>query len=195
MANTIIEGIRERIANSAKVNQSVGIIVPGNNYADTLEAIVHHMVSTPQATWVYVTITKPFDSIKKKYKDISEHKNIKFIDCISHAAGIAKLDSECIYIESPTMLEKTSMEIMNIFEDLPQKEDAEKYVILDSLSAMMIYNDAETVTEFFYRLINKTRSADVHSINLVVEEEELDKYLNKIIYLNDKILKVRDSFL
>jgi pyruvate-formate lyase-activating enzyme len=59
----------------------------------------------------------------------------------------------------------------------------------------MIYNDPTLVTEFFYQLLNKTRAEDVHTISLVVEEGELDKYINKLIYLNDKIIKVRDSFI
>jgi len=193
LANTIIAGIKERIANSAKINQSVGIIVPGNNYTDMLEALFSHMKSNTDDVWAYVAITKPFDTIKKTCTDLSNFKNIKFIDCISRAAGIATLEGECTYIESPTMLEKVSMEAMNMFQGIP--EETNKYLVIDSLSAMMIYNDPETVTEFFYHLINKTRANDIHSISMVIEEEELDKYLSKIIYLNDKILKVRDSFI
>ena len=34
MANTMLDGLKERIAKSAKIYQSVGIIVPVNNYAD-----------------------------------------------------------------------------------------------------------------------------------------------------------------
>ena len=194
MANTIIEGLRERISTAAKINQSVGIIVPGNNYSELLEAIFDQMFSTNDI-WTYVTVTKPFDSIIKTFPNLSDHRNIRFIDCISRAAGISKLYPECIYIESPTMLEKISMEIINIFHDANVGENINKYLVIDSLSALMIYNDPETVTEFFYHLINKTRTENIHSISLVVEEEETNRYLNKIIFLNDKILRVRDSFI
>ena len=85
--------------------------------------------------------------------------------------------------------EKISMEIINIFHDANVEENINKYLVIDSLSALMIYNDPETVTEFFYHLINKTRTENIHSISLVVEEEETNKYLNKIIFLNDKILE------
>jgi len=43
-------------------------------------------------------------------------------------------------------------------------------------------------------MINKTRVRNIHTVTLAIEEE-VDKYLNKLIYLNDKILKVRDSFI
>ena len=193
MANTIIDGLKERISKASKINQSVGIIVPGTNYSDLLDALFSHMMSNDSDAWAYVSITKPFSTLTKKYSNIADHKNISFIDCISHAAGIPASEENCIFVESPTMLEKLSMEIMNVFRDV--KSDANRFLVIDSLSSLMIYNDAPTVTEFFYHLINRTRSGDIHSISLVVEEEEMDKHLSKIIFLNDKILKVRDSFI
>ena len=120
-------------------------------------------------------------------------KNIKFIDCISRAAGIIRSDPNCIYIESPTMLEKIGLEIMNIFKEV--EEDTDKYLLIDSLSNLMIYNDPEIVTEFFYHILNRTRARDIHNISLAIEEEGLEKHLNRLIYLNDKILRVRDSFI
>ena len=48
---------------------------------------------------------------------------------------------------------------------------------------------------FFIYIINRTRAKNIHMVSLAIEEEELDKYLNRLIYLNDKILKVRDSFI
>ena len=107
--------------------------------------------------------------------------------------GIEIVDIASKYIESPTMLEKVVMEVMNLFNKAP--ENAGKCLILDSLSTLMIYNDPPLVIEFFYHLLNKMRSENIHTISLVIEEGEGDKYINKMIYLNDKILKVRDTFI
>ena len=193
MANTLIDGLKERISKAITINQSVGIMLPGNNYLDLTQALFEYIISKPQDAWVYVTITKPFNSIVKRFDDLSDAENVRFIDCISRAAGISKVDSNCTYIESPTMLEKLGLEIINIFKEVDENTD--KYLILDSLSTLMIYNDPDIVTEFFYHMANRTRARDIHSISLVIEEEGMDKHLNKIIYLNDKILKVRDSFI
>ncbi|RLI63622.1 MAG: hypothetical protein DRO67_05450 [Candidatus Asgardarchaeum californiense] len=192
MTDTMLEGLKDRISKSAKIHQSVGIIVPMNNYADLSEAIIDHMMNTKDDFWVYITITKSFDTIIKKFKSLSDHKNIKFIDCISRAAGIVRSDNNCIYVESPAMLEKILMEMINILHEI--KDDLNKYIIIDSLSSLMIYNNPETVNEFFQHFINKTRAEDVHSISLVVEEE-MDEYINRIIFLNEKIIKVRESFI
>ncbi len=91
------------------------------------------------------------------------------------------------------MLEKLGLEIINIFKEVD--ENVSKYLVMDSLSNLIIYNDPELVTEFFYQMINKTRARDVHIISLALEEEGMDKHINRLIYLNDKILKVKDSFI
>jgi hypothetical protein len=193
MANVLIDGLKERISNAIKINQSIGILLPGTNYSDLLQAIFEHIKNQPQDAWIYVTVAKPYDSLIKQFTFLPDANNIKFIDCISRAAGILRSDPNCVYIESPTMLEKIGLEIMNMFKEV--EEDVEKYLILDSLSNLIIYNDPGIVTEFFYHIVNKTRVKNIHTISLAIEEEGLEKHLNRLIYLNDKILKVRDSFI
>ncbi|HEC94724.1 MAG TPA: hypothetical protein ENI45_02010 [Thermoplasmatales archaeon] len=193
MSTTLVDGLKERIATSISMYESVGLILPGTNYSDLVQALFGCIKDHPQDVWVYVTVTRPFESFVKMFGDLSRYPNVTFIDCISRASGIARRDDQCTYIESPTMLEKVTMELNNIFANAPQGSG--KYLILDSLTTLMIYNDAALVTEFFYQLLNKTRADGIHSISLAVEEGETDKYINKLIYLNDKIIKVRDTFI
>jgi hypothetical protein len=193
MANTLIDGLKERISNAITVNQSVGILLPGNNYTDLITALFEHMRSKPEDAWVYLSITRPYDNIVKEFKDMPERKNIKFIDCISRAAGIPPSEPNSIYIESPSLLEKIILEVTDIFRDL--ENDVDKYLIIDSLSSLLIYNDDSLVTEFFTHLSNRTRMLGIHTVSLVIEEET-DESLNKTLYLkSDKIIKVRESFI
>jgi len=193
MANVLIDGLKERIANAIKVNQSIGILLPGSNYSDLLQALFEHIESKTEEAWVYVSVTKPYDTLVKQYEYLADAKNVKFIDCISRAAGILRTDENCVYIESPTMLEKLGLEIINTFKEV--KENTKKYLVIDSLSNLIVYNDPDIVTEFFYHIVNRTRAKDIHTISLAIEEEGLEKHLNRLVYLNDKILKVRDSFI
>ena len=193
MSNVLIDGLKERISNAIKINQSVGILLPGNNYSDLIEALFSYMHENPDEAWVYVTVSKPYENLVKQFKHLLNDKHIKVIDCISRAAGISKPTENSIYIESPSMLEKLGLEIMNVFKEVDEK--VHKYLIIDSLSNLMIYNDPELVTEFFYHMINKTRAKDIHMISLALEEDGMEKHINKLVYLNDKLLKVKDSFI
>lgn len=192
MVNTLIDSLKERVSKAVAFNQSVGVVLPSSNYSDLIQAFFEYIRSRPEDAWVYVTITKPYENIVKQFGELAESKNIRFVDCISRAAGISKTDPNCVYVESPSMLEKLGLEIINIFKTVDEKTN--KYLILDSLSTLMIYNDQEIVTEFFYHLANRTRSRNIHIISLAIEEEGMEKF-NRLLYLNDKILKVRDSFI
>jgi hypothetical protein len=193
MANILIDGLMERISSAIAVNQSVGILLPGPNYQELIQALFERIQSKPDEAWVYVTVTKPFQNISNRLPFITEMRNIRFIDCISRAAGISKATKNVIFIESPTMLEKIGLEIMNIFKEVDPK--TKKYLVIDSLTNLIIYNDPNIVTEFFNQLINRTRARDINTISLAIEEEGMESYLNRLVFLNDKILKIRDSFI
>ena len=190
MVDTIIEGIKDRVSVAIKVNQSVGIQVPENRHTDLLEALFNFMMSNPDNVWTFVTASDTFDHVSKSFSELSEQRNIKFIDCISQAAGISELQSNCTYIESPTMLEILGLEVMNNFRGVGA--DVEKYVVIDSLSALMVYNDSEIIREFVSLLMSRTRSQNIHIVTILIEEE-VDS--NKLIQMNDKIVVLRDSFI
>lgn len=190
MVDAVIEGIRERVAAAIQVNQSVGIQVPENRHGDLLEAIFDSICRNTHTTWTFVTVSKTFDYLSKTFKEGTRNANIKFIDCISRAAGISDVTTNCIYIESPVMLEKMILEILNNFKGM--KRELDKYIIIDSLSALMIYNEPEIIREFISLILNKSRAENIHVVSILVEEE-MDS--NKLIQLNDKIIVLRDSFI
>lgn len=190
MVDAVIEGIKDRVSVAIKVNQSVGIQVPENRHDDLLEALFNFMLSNPNDVWTFVTASDTYDHISKAFKEISEHSNIKFIDCISRAAGVSELQSNCTYVESPTMLEIVSLEIMNNFRGVD--DEVEKYVVIDSLSALMVYNDSEVIREFVSLLTSRARSRNIHIVTILVEEEADS---NRLIQMNDKIVVLRDSFI
>ena len=79
---------------------------------------------------------------------------------------------------------------MSSFEGTSKEVD--KYVIIDSVSALMIHNDFEIVRKFISLLMNRTRAENIHIVSVLIEEE-VDS--NRLIQLNDKIVVLRDSFI
>jgi archaellum biogenesis ATPase FlaH len=190
MVDTVIEGIRERVCAAIQLNQSVGIQVPENRHNDLLEAIFNSMHRNTQDIWTFITVSKTLNYLIRTFKEITRIPNIKFIDCISRAAGISDNSNNCIYLESPGMLENLILETLNNFKS--QKSDIDKYIVIDSLSALMIYNDPELIREFISLVLNRSRAENIHVVTILVEEE-MDS--NKLIQLNDKIIVLRDSFI
>jgi archaellum biogenesis ATPase FlaH len=193
ITNTLIDGLKERIANAASFNQSIGIIIPSNNYTDLICSVFEFISLKSNDNWVYLTINKPYETIYEDYSSMINGKNIKFIDCISHAAGISNEKSNCKYIESPSQLENILLEIMNNFKTFSEK--SKNYLIIDSLSSLILYNDPILVTEFFTHLINRARLSNIITISFSIEEE-MDENIRKILYLkSNKIIKLKESFI
>lgn len=190
MVDAIVEGLKERISVAIKVNQSVGIQVSENRHNDLLQALFSFMNAKENELWTFVTASNTFKHILDNFKKEFENKNIKFIDCISRSSGITLFEKECKYIESPTMLERIALEIINIFKG--KEYEIEKYVVIDSLSSLVIYNDPEIIREFVSLLMNKARSENIHIVSIVIEEE-VDT--NRLLQMNDKIVVLRESFI
>lgn len=190
MVDAIVEGLKERISVAIKVNQSVGIQVSENRHNDLLQALFSFMNTKQNELWTFVTASNTFKHISDNFKKEFENKNIKFIDCISRSSGISAFEKDCKYIESPTMLEKIALEIINIFKG--KEHELEKYVVIDSLSSLVIYNDPEIIREFVSLLMNKARSENIHIVSIVIEEE-VDT--NRLLQMNDKIVVLRESFI
>lgn len=190
MVDAIVEGLKERIAIAIKTNQSVGIQVSENRHNDLLQALFSFMNTKQNEVWTFVTASNTFKNISENFKNAYENKNVKFIDCISRSAGILSNNKECTYVESPTMLEKIALEVLNIFKEIEQ--DVDKYVVIDSLSSLVIYNDSEIIREFVTLLMNRARAENIHVISIVIEEE-VDAH--KLLQMNDKIVVLRESFI
>ena len=192
MTNTLIEGLQERITNAVNMSTTVGVVLPSNNYDDMVESIFNFISQKPENAWIYVTITNPFDSLKQKFESVVNNPSITCIDCVSRAAGIQSTDSRCLYLDSPAELEKLILEVVS---KVRNNEGQQTFVIIDSLSSLVLYNDVCLISEFFTHLINNIRINEVKTITLCIEEEMTD-LLNKVLYLrNDKIIKVRESFI
>lgn len=193
MENTLVQGLKERIANAVSVHQSLGIILPSNNYCHLTHAVYEYIRETPSNNWIYVTISKPFNVVKKEMSGTIDTSSIFFIDCFSRAAGIQTKDPQCYFLDSPSQLEQLILEILDIVKSRPTHN--ESYVVLDTISSFLLYNDELLVTEFYTHLLSNMGLTNTHTISLCLEEEMTDQ-INKILYLkNDKIIKVKESFI
>ncbi len=193
MENSLIEGLKDRIETAVGSYQSIGIVLPSNNYNEMTQALFDCIRSKPDRLWVYVTITKPFHLLKKQYHQIMNEGSVTFVDCVSRAAGIQTSDDHCYFLDSPSQLEQLILILVNKVKRTG--EGQEPVVVLDALSTLGLYNDGLLVTEFFSHLLNNLYLYNAHTISLCLEEE-MNEYLNKMLYLkNEKIIKLKESFI
>jgi hypothetical protein len=195
MENSLVEGLKDRISTAVGTYQSVGIVLPSNNYNELTQALFDLIQSQPDKPWVYVTITKPFHLLQRQFNDTISDSSITFIDGVSRAAGIqtTESDNQCYFLDSPSQLEQLILSIVNSVKKAG--DDQQPIVVLDSLSSLILYNDGLLVTEFFSHLLNNLYLYNAHTISLCLEEE-MNEHMNKMLHLkNEKIIKLKESFI
>lgn len=105
---------------------------------------------------VYVCVSSPSSAILDAMsREGIPCDDIMFIDCVQKAFDPKKIDiRNTVFIENPSFVEEILMEVQRIREKVSSKQ---KFLIIDSISSLLLYNKPEGVGELVQRLINKAR--------------------------------------
>ncbi|HJX50334.1 hypothetical protein A3K73_05585 [Candidatus Pacearchaeota archaeon RBG_13_36_9] len=160
---------------------SLLIITP----VEKLQKKINKIVSSMQnCTGIYVSLNKTQKSIEETLKKNKiKTEKIFFIDCVTSE----KQKEEVLHI-SPRDLEKLSYAISSFIKEIK----GEKFLIIDALSTLLIYNDENKVAAFVKEIADyaSENNARVIAFSPSTKGEEL---LNKIFNFFDKVEKEEDE--
>jgi KaiC/GvpD/RAD55 family RecA-like ATPase len=136
---------------------------------------------------IYVTTNKPYSYLTRSFKEkgINADK-IFFVDCISeHIKEKIPEAANCVSVESPQNLTAISIAVNESIKNLKGKI----VLLFDSMSVLLIYNDAAAVGKFSNFLISKMRSLGVDMIILALESDIDKDVLKQIESFSDKVIR------
>ena len=179
--NEIKEKIKDEV--ESLTNKFIVLLdTPAENYCDTAMCSADFMVGKGK-TGVYVSASRPYRFILKEMQKRGVNlSNLLFIDCISRMAGEHPC-GECSYVENPSALDEISRHITSLLDKI---ESNEKFLIMDSLSTLLIYNSANSIKDFLTFLINKLRLEGIDCIILVIEHEAPPDLKSELVGMCDK---------
>ena len=168
------------------MSKTVLYVIDSGKFFDGVTRVLKKQ--SKKANVIYVTTNKPYDNLINSLEEKKiDTDNIFFIDCISKEVGVDPEDvGNCIYLDSPKSLTSMSIAIKESIENI----DGEKTLILDSLSTLLIYNDARTMGKFSNFLINKMRSMKADAVILTLESDVDKDIIKKIESFVDKVEKI-----
>jgi len=114
-------------------------------------------------------------------------KKLFFIDLITSEISEAteKIDN-CLFMESPKSLTDLSIALSEAVKSMP----GDKFIFLDTLSTLLVYNQLTTVTKFAHFLTSKMRQWDINGLLVSMEKEtdpnlqaQLAQFCDKVITL------------
>jgi len=116
---------------------------------------------------IYITVNQPIHSfIPKLEGEKIDHKRLYFIDGITKKSAGKELEGDAYYyIETPRDL----VDLIFDLEKIVKKIDLEKekvFVVLDSITTLLIYNDQRVIEKFAHNMVGRMRSWKMASIML-----------------------------
>ena len=156
-------------------------VVDANKYQQTNTKIIAELTKQ-NIPGVYVTLNRPYENVKEMLKKQKiDLDKVIFIDGVTKTAGgeITKR-ADCLYIGGPKSLSDISIAMDQAIMGIPKKD---KFLFFDSLSTLLIFNDASIVLKFVHFLAGKMRIWKVRGIIISLRRTK-DKELIELLKEN-----------
>jgi hypothetical protein len=141
---------------------------------------------------VYVTTNKPYASIvallPKKRKIATDR--LFFIDCVACRGGTCPSHEpqNCMVLQSPRSLTELGIAISKATAGIPGK----KALLFDSLSTLLLYNDAEVVGRFFNYLINRMKAEGIDTYIFALRTDADADIIKNVSLVADRVERKGD---
>jgi len=167
------------------------IVSSADVYSIAQEVALRVLIKKKEMYGAYVTFNRPYNTLKisiaEQGIDVSK---LFFIDLITESAGgSAERSSEdkCFFVSSPKNLTELSILMEQAMLRLPREK---RFVFIDSISTMLIYNDPDTVLRFIHSLTGKMRLLGITGIIFLLEKESDEKFKAQVAQFCDKVISI-----
>lgn len=179
-----IESVGLRLG-SAKGSISICLSVPRKKFSEAYALILKNILRRPETRMVYVTIDTPFEQLFKELREYGVPvEKIFFVDSVTKADQDWSEEKQVIYLHSPYDLPNLTTGIAEaIYLSSQEKkfEGAQNFVLLDSISTLLIYNKISAVLKFVEFLTDLVKGRNLKLICLF-EQGPVEKKIVSALY-------------
>lgn len=178
----------DRIEWELRDMEEPGIILALTTAKDYNQAnidLIKYLIYSKNEPGVYLTFNKPYITMKQILdKENIDQRMIIFIDAITLPSGGSATDSErCLYLNDLRNLSDLAIVIDEAIDAIPFEN---KFLLLDSLSTLLLYNNTGSVAKFVHFLTGKLRSWNLDAVFLSLELESDAEFLAQLSLFCDK---------
>jgi KaiC/GvpD/RAD55 family RecA-like ATPase len=160
------------------------LIDPMRYQEATIDILSYFAKKLPRG--IYVTLNKPFSVLMKNFENAGVPVgSLFFVDGITNVPSLEEgKDHACLGsgIDLSNLCIGISKAV-NMFE-------GEKFLLLDSLSTLLIYNDPKSVSKFAHLLTEKMRRWNTSGSLLTVEMNAEKDVVSQLAPFCDKVVKI-----
>ena len=170
------------------LNSSVQVRCGASNAFLVTASLIEPLITEFEMQGVYISASRGALELINTLNEIGvATEKVHFIDCVSSAllGGTESPFPNISFIDSPIMLESILLRTLYHLNTISADS---KFVILDSVNALAIYNEERMLAEYLHTLINTFRARDVISVIITVPAQTPPGVLaNLDLYCTDLI--------
>lgn len=179
----------DQIKTALEEKDVILVITPSDELENVKGNIIRYTNDEFDTKKVYVTIAKPYNTITNILEDKGIDTNqIFFIDCITKTTADSVSEAENCVFMNPQALTDISIALTQAVEGIGK--DKERFLFLDTLSTLMIYNNDKVVGKFAHSVVNKIRDWGIKSVMLTLEKETDDDVISQVEQFCDETIRL-----
>jgi len=142
--------------------------------AANVEAV--RLLTAEGAAGVYVSLAKDYLSVSAQLAAAGvDMTKVKFVDAVSRMYGIAPVPAlEVIYVDGPLSVDDIIAGVQGSLKELPP---GRRFVLLDSLTTVMLYNSIEATVDFGSTLRTMLKKAKAEGLVVVSYSDAMNEEL------------------
>jgi len=159
-----------------------------DEYAGSTIKLLKYTVNERGMGGVYITIAKPYEHlIEEMDKQGINSEHLYFIDCGSDDVGVGRTEVENCVFSTPNQ-SKIMMEVNSLLKKVKTKN---KFILLDCISTLLVYNNEKSVRDFTMWLMSDVRlSGDVIGILVTIKEDTPPTLVGFLKAMSEKVIEL-----
>ncbi len=138
---------------------------------------------------VYVTVNKSaFDMVKNLDAVKIKYEKVYFLDAISRIAERDRENAKFRYVEAPYDLTSIDVNANKLLGEIKEKE---KFLVLDSVNALLVYNEEGSVKRCCHEIIERAKDKGVQAMFVLVQSEKTKDIFETLSQFCDKVIEIK----
>jgi KaiC/GvpD/RAD55 family RecA-like ATPase len=181
--------MREKILHELDLIPEDFIILVRVNADGFEEANMHFLkilIEDENLKGCYVTTNRTYEDLKGLLKSNAiDEKKLFFIDTVSKEIENPEKIENAVFLDAPNAL----TEVEEAVDEVMKKEE-HGFILIDSISSMLTYNDQKIVLKFIHILAEKMRKFKVKGIFITLDEDTESELIDEIGQYCDRIIRL-----
>lgn len=178
-----MEGLDEILEKELENNKILLVSLKSKDYREGVRNLIDFSLKKYKNT-CYVTLNDPVEALVSRL-DGEEITKMFFIDCVSSSVKTPGHEKNVVFVSSPKALTEISIATKKVIES-----GGVESVILDSISAMLVYEQSLNVMKFVHNQVLTYRKANLVSFFVILQEDVSEELMKDMTMFVDKVVEV-----